>query len=187
MRTPLVAASVAAVLSFAGCSDSGSAESGGGGGSAKSTVDLLNDASDRMQDEDWAAATSLLDAVLARADATRDDKVQAWQDKVVCVAQASGEDAAKQTVAALAASGVEFAADDFAKLGVDLATADKLQSALEVIKVADDRFKDDPEVKKKLKGLGKMLAAKFAASGDSEGLDQLSALGYLSGSDDEDE
>jgi len=168
----------------AGCSDS---PPGDGGTSAKAVSALLDDASAAMDAQDWKKAIATLDAALADGRATAEERVQAWQDKVLCEAQAHGDEAASAALKALVASGVEMTPDQFAKLGNDLAAADKLTAAVDVIDVATRKFAGDDAVKKKLERLARGLSKKLQASGDQASLDRLSSLGYLGTTTDEDE
>jgi hypothetical protein len=153
--------------------------------SGKSATELLESAESSMQSKEWKSALASLDAVVADAKATGEEKAQAWPDKVFCEVMAGGQGVAKASLQKMADSKAEVGADKYFKLGNELAEADQLQAALDVIGAATERFKGDAKAKKNLTKLAKNLAQKLQASGDTAGTNQLKSLGYLGGGDDD--
>jgi len=174
-------------LLLAGCKE----ESGTNGGSnaatsGKSAATLLKDAGKAIADEQWKAALTSLDAVIADPKATAQEKSSAWEDKVICEGRANGEEAAIAAVKKLAAAKAELTASQFAKIAGDLRDVNQLNAALAVIEVGTEKFKGDPNAKKLFKRFAKSLAERLQSSNNTEGIDKLKSLGYLGGDDDED-
>ncbi len=160
-----------------GCSNESSAR--GGSSASKSVSACLDDASAAIEAKEWKTALVSLDAAIADARATRDEKVQAWQDKILCESQLGGDEAGKKSVHDLADAKIDMTPSDFAKLGGDLANADQLVVALAVLEVATKRFEGDASAKSLFAQFAKRLQAKFEASGDTAGQAALRGLGYL--------
>lgn len=156
-------------------------------GASKPVSARLDDAATAMEAKEWSKALASLDAALADARATNDEKVQVWQDKVLCEAHANGEAAASAALKKMEESGVAMTANQYAKLGNDLGDANHLTAAVDVIEAATKKFGDDPLVRKNLKRLARNLQERLTAAGDQAALDRLKGLGYLSSSEDEEE
>ena len=176
------AALVVAATLVASCKPS---DSGGAAGSSKTASQLLDDAQTAIDAQDWKTALAALDAVIADPKASADDKVVAWQDKVMCEAQANGDAAAIAVLQRIETENVAMTPSQFAKLGGDLANADKPDVSLKVLEIATKRFEHDEAAKKLFKKFASNLRKRFAASGDAAGQQKLDSLGYLSGSEDE--
>lgn len=182
---PLVSCGLLLIASA--CNDAPDSGTGGASAAAKTVSALLDDASTAIDAGEWSKAIVSLDAAIADPKATADEKALAWQDKVLCEAQATGDPAAIATLHKLVDAKVELTPDQFAKLGIDLANADKTDASLEVIAVATKKFAGDKRVKTKLTRLASLLEQKFAASGNTAGTDKLNALGYLGNTSDDEE
>ena len=172
----------------AACNKSPSSTSGsstGASAGSKPVSALLEDADAAKQAGDWKKALSIVDTALADPKATSEEKVFVWQDKVFCEAHVNGEEAVKTSLRKMAEANVAMAPKDYAKLGGDLAGAGKLDEALAVLASATEKFKGDAEAHKQLEKFAKLLARKFAETGDASGQDKLNSLGYIGGSEDE--
>jgi hypothetical protein len=180
----LVTAAVSVGLFGAGCNNK-SSDGGGAAGASKSASAMLDDAQTAMNAEDWKTAIAALDAVIADPKAGAEDKVQAWQDKVMCEARGNGDQAAIATLQKMDDAKVAMTPSQFAKLGGDLANADKPEVSLKVLEIATKRYEHDEAAKKLFKKFAANLRKKFAASGDAAGQQKLDSLGYLGGSEDE--
>jgi hypothetical protein len=185
-RAPSIAAALLAATAIFACSHD---EKAGGPTSAggKSSATLLDEATAAIGSDDFKTALGKLDPVLADPKARPEERVEAWQEKVVCEGRVNGDDAAIAALAKLTEAKVELTANQYAKMGNDLADGDRLKAALAVIERATEKYKGDAAAKKSLKGLAKMLGAKLAAAGDSASEAKLKSLGYLSSSSDDDE
>lgn len=186
-RAAPIAAALLLALPFSACTheekSAGAASSGGGESAAK----LLDEATAAMGSDDLKTALAKLDRVLADPKATADERSEAWQEKVVCEGRVNGDDAAIAALAKLTDAKVELTVNQYAKMGNDLAEADRLKAALAVIERATEKYKGDAAAKKSLGKLAKMLGAKLAAAGDSASEAKLKSLGYLGSSSDDDD
>jgi hypothetical protein len=155
--------------------------------SNKSASALLVEAGDAKEGKDWKKALDRLDLVLADSKATVEEKSLAWQDKVVCTGRLDGDAAASATLKKLEDSKFDLEAKYYFQMGNELKDADLLHAALDVITVATEKFKGDKLRSRQLRKFAKDLNAKLVAAGDTEGSKKLASLGYLGGSDDDDE
>lgn len=190
MSMPTRAASLAATLLLAALSScshdekaAGPAASAGG----KSSAQLLEEATAALGGDDCKTALAKVSLVLADPKATAEERSEAWQEKVVCEGRVNGDDAAIAALAKMGDAKVELTVNQYAKMGNDLAEADRLKAALAVIEKATEKYKGDAAAKKSLGKLAKMLSAKLAAAGDSESQKKLQSLGYLGSSSDDDD
>jgi secreted PhoX family phosphatase len=181
-----IAAALLLALPFAACShDEASHGSAAAGG--KSASALLEEATAMMGSDEWKGALAKVDLVLADGKATAQEKSEAWQAKVVCEGRVNGDDAAIAALSKLTEAKVELTPNQYAKMGNDLAEADRLKAALAVIERATEKYKHDPTAKKQLGRLASMLGKKLEAAGDSDSQKKLKALGYLGGSSEDEE
>jgi hypothetical protein len=179
-----------ALVLGAGCNKEaagGSKSDGHAAASNQSASALLVEAGDAKEGKNWKKALDRLDLVLADPKATVEERSLAWQDKVVCTGLLDGDAAASATIKKLEDSKFDLEAKYYFQMGNELKDADLLHAALDVITVATEKFKGDKLRKKQLRKFAKDLNAKLVAAGDTKGSDTLKGLGYLGGSDDDDE
>jgi len=155
--------------------------------SNKNASALLVDAGDAKEKKDWKTALASLDLVIADPKATVEERSLAWQDKVVCEGRLHGDAAASAALKKLEDAKIDFEAKYYFQMGNELKDADLLHAALDVITVATEKFKDDKLRKKQLRKFARDLNAKLEAAGDTAGSEKLKGLGYLGGSDEDDE
>lgn len=181
-----------ALLLGAGCSP----KSEGGTGenatkpanaSNKSAGTLLLDAGDAIEKSDWKAALASLDLVIADPKANAEEKSTAWQQKVVCEGRVGGDDAASAALKKIEDGKVELEAKYYFRMCQDLSDAGLLHTAIEVVEKAKAKFGSDPKLNKQLRLLARKLNKKLVAAGDTAGSEKLKNLGYLGGSDEDDE
>jgi hypothetical protein len=159
----------------------------GAGASTKPPAELVNEATAAVEAKEWPKALANASAVLGDSRATAEEKSLAWPIRILAEANVNGVEGAKKAVADLGASGTRLEVETYRDVGLELANTNAAEAALEVLTIATAQHGSDPELKKKLKSLAKYVQGKLEESGDSAGLDKLKGLGYLSGSDDEEE
>ena len=186
MRRAALLASILS-LAVAACSDSSNGSGSGAVASTKPPAELLNDATAAVEAKEWPKALSSAQAVLGDSRATAEEKAGAWPVRILAEANVNGVEGAKKAVAELGATGTRLEVETYRDVGFELANSNAAEAALDVLTIATAQHGADPAMKKKLKSLAKYVQGKLEESGDSAGLDELKKLGYLSGSDDEEE